>query len=67
MGNQDEELIEVVKEIAESEGISFKQAIKLSITMLRDECQRRKEWREAGPASCNAGCDHMNSGSGIKI
>ena len=55
MGNQDEELTEVVKEIAESEGISFKEAIKLSITTLRDECQRRKEWREAGPGVLSSG------------
>ncbi len=67
MGNQDEELLEVVKEISESEGISFKEAIKLSITTLRDECLRRKEWRDAGPAYCNAGCGHMNSGSGVKV
>lgn len=40
MGNQDEELLEVVKEISESEGISFKEAIKLSITTLKAKFQR---------------------------
>lgn len=67
MGNQDEELREAVQQLADGEGISFKEAMKLAITTLRDEYQCRKEWREAGPASCNAGCGHLNSGSALEI
>lgn len=67
MGNQDKELREAVQQLADGEGVRFNEAMKLAITTLRYECQRRKEWREAGPASCNANCGHMNSGSRVEI
>ncbi|WP_241610260.1 hypothetical protein [Rosenbergiella epipactidis] len=67
MGNQDEELIEVVKEIADGEGVSFEEGLRIAISALKDEYQRRKRWRESGPAACGSASGHFNSGSGVKV
>ena len=67
MEKHDEELRAAVQAFCDAEGISFEEAVKVAINTLIDECQRRREWREAGPASCNVGCGHMNSGSALEV
>jgi len=49
MENLDNELRKVVQEIADEEGISFADAIDISIKTLQYEIQRRKSFNE-GPA-----------------
>lgn len=44
MKNLDNELKKVVQELADEEGISFTDAIKVSIKTLRCEIQRRKSF-----------------------
>ncbi|WP_182056543.1 hypothetical protein [Pantoea sp. ME81] len=58
MENQDNELRKVVQELADEEGISFSDAIDISIKALRYEIQRRKSF--AGEAKAGGG-------SGVQI
>ena len=44
MDNQDNELRKVVQELANEEGISFADALEVSIKALRYEIQRRKSF-----------------------
>lgn len=44
MENQDSELKKVVQELADEEGISFADALDVSIKALRYEVQRRKQF-----------------------
>ncbi|BCU55121.1 hypothetical protein ENKO_17150 [Enterobacter kobei] len=44
MDNQDNELRQVVQELADEEGISFSDALDVSIKALRYEIQRRKSF-----------------------
>ncbi len=46
MESTDNELIKVVQELAESEGISFSDALDVSIKALRYEIQRRRSFWE---------------------
>ncbi|WP_241597691.1 hypothetical protein [Rosenbergiella epipactidis] len=54
MGNQDEELREAVQELADGEGVSFEEGLRISISALKDEYQRRKKIRESGPSACGS-------------
>jgi hypothetical protein len=67
MDNQDEELREAVQQLADGEGVSFEEGLRISISALKDEYQRRKRWRESGPAACGSASGHFNSGSGVKV
>ncbi len=51
MENLDSELRKVVQELADEEGISFADAIDISIKALRYEVQRRKSFN--GEAACD--------------
>jgi len=50
MDNQDNELRKVVQELADEEGISFADAVDISINALRYEIERRKSF--SGKAAC---------------
>lgn len=50
MDNQDNELRKVIQELADEEGISFADAIDVSIKVLRYEVVRRKSF--SGEAVC---------------
>ncbi|WP_312412332.1 hypothetical protein [Pseudescherichia sp.] len=53
MDNQDNELRKVVQELADEEGISFSDALDVSIKALRYEVQRRKSFTgEAADGGC---------------
>jgi len=53
MENSDIELRKIVQELAESEGISFSDALDASIKALRYEIQRRESFKaEAACGSC---------------
>ena len=53
MENQDNELRKVVQELADEEGISFADALDVSIKALRYEVQRRKSFTvEAACGGC---------------
>ncbi|WP_158001808.1 hypothetical protein [Pantoea agglomerans] len=51
METQDNELRKVVQELADEEGISFADALDVSIKALRYEVQRRKSF--AGESGCD--------------
>ncbi len=51
MDNQDNELRKVVQELADEEGISFSDAVVISINALRYEIERRKSF-SGKPACC---------------
>ncbi|MGX6612218.1 hypothetical protein [Enterobacter kobei] len=51
MDNQDNELRKVVQELADEEGISFSDALDVSIKALRYEVERRKSFND------EAACD----------
>jgi len=55
MENQDNELKKVVQEMADEEGISFADALDISIKALRFEVQRRKHLD--GESSCGSASD----------
>ncbi|MDU5828534.1 MAG: hypothetical protein E6Z60_16665 [Mixta calida] len=53
MENQDNELIKVVQELADEEGISFSDACNVAIKALRYEVERRKSFNgEASDGGC---------------
>ncbi|WP_156879136.1 hypothetical protein [Pantoea stewartii] len=55
MESTDNELIKVVQELAESEGISFSDALDVSIKALRYEIQRRRSFLgEVANGGCSA-------------
>ena len=52
MEKHDEELRAAVQAFCDEEGISFEEAVKVAVSALEYEVQRRKKFK--GPASCGS-------------